>query len=213
MVIVATIGNTLGSLVAYAIGAWGGRPFLERYGKYMLIREHELEVADHFFARYGSATVFIGRLLPIVRTFISFPAGVARMPLGKFIVYSTLGAFPWSDALVWAGLQLGANWVTIRDMLKPFDMAIAAGVIVAVPGPRSGGGWGCRAGRRRPRRPPRPAPVAEPAVDPEPGHVAPGACDAPGILPRAPGPRRCACRSRRGASRPPARRPPSSAAP
>jgi membrane protein DedA with SNARE-associated domain len=130
VVIIATIGNTLGSLIAYAIGAYGGRPFLERYGRYMLIREHELEAADRFFARYGAATVFIGRLLPIVRTFISFPAGVTRMPIGKFILYSTLGAFPWSVALVWAGLQLGTNWVTIRDMLKPFDLAIAAGVIV-----------------------------------------------------------------------------------
>ena len=119
-----------GLAVAYAIGAWGGRPFLERYGKYMLIREHELEAADRFFARYGAATVFIGRLLPIVRTFISFPAGVARMPIGKFILYSTLGALPWSIALVWAGVQLGTNWVTIRDMLKPFDMAIAVGVVV-----------------------------------------------------------------------------------
>jgi len=130
VVIVATIGNTLGSLIAYAIGAWGGRPFLERYGKYMLIREHELEAADRFFARYGSATVFIGRLLPIVRTFISFPAGVARMPIGKFIVFSTLGALLWSMLLVFAGVQLGANWVTIRDTLKPFDTAIAAAVVV-----------------------------------------------------------------------------------
>ena len=82
VVIVATIGNTLGSLIAYAIGAYGGRPFLERYGKYLLIRPHEIELADRFFQRHGGATVFIGRLLPIVRTFISFPAGVARMPLG-----------------------------------------------------------------------------------------------------------------------------------
>jgi membrane protein DedA with SNARE-associated domain len=130
VVIVATIGNTLGSLVAYAIGLYGGRPFLERYGRYMLIREHELEAADHFFARYGSATVFIGRLLPIVRTFISFPAGVARMNLGKFVIYSTAGAFLWSALLVYAGVLLGENWVTIRDMLKPFDLAIAVGVVV-----------------------------------------------------------------------------------
>jgi membrane protein DedA with SNARE-associated domain len=128
-VIVATIGNTLGSLIAYAIGAWGGRPFLERYGRYMLIREHELEAADHFFARYGSATVFIGRLLPIVRTFISFPAGVARMNIGKFVLYSTLGALLWSTLLVFGGVQLGANWATIRDLLKPFDTAILVGVI------------------------------------------------------------------------------------
>jgi membrane protein DedA with SNARE-associated domain len=128
-VAVATLGNTLGSLIAYAIGAWGGRPFLERYGKYMLIREHELEVADRFFVKYGAPTVFIGRLLPIVRTFISFPAGVTRMPLGKFVLFSTLGAVPWSIALVFAGVQLGANWATIRDMLKPFDLAIAIGVV------------------------------------------------------------------------------------
>jgi membrane protein DedA with SNARE-associated domain len=130
VVVVATIGNTLGSLIAYAIGAWGGRPFLERYGKYMLIREHEIEAADRFFEKYGSATVFIGRLLPIVRTFISFPAGVTRMPIGKFVVYSTAGALIWSAILVWAGMQLGANWVQIRDMLKPFDTAILVAVIL-----------------------------------------------------------------------------------
>src|SRR5262245_13741910 len=86
-----TIGNTIGSLVAYAIGAWGGRPFLERYGRYLLVRQHEIELADRFFQRYGRVTVFVSRLLPIVRTFISFPAGVVRMPLRPFIVYSTLG--------------------------------------------------------------------------------------------------------------------------
>src|SRR5215218_2606915 len=89
VVIVATIGNTLGSLIAYGIGAWGGRPFLERYGRYLLIRQHEIELAERFFDRYGAATAFFSRLLPIVRTFISFPAGVARMPIGKFIAYST----------------------------------------------------------------------------------------------------------------------------
>lgn len=134
VVVIATIGNTMGSLIAYAIGAWGGRPFLERYGRYMLIREHEIVAADHFFEKYGSATVFIGRLLPIVRTFISFPAGVTRMPISKFVLYSTAGAFPWSVALVWAGMQLGSNWVTIRDMLKPFDMAIAIAVVALFAG-------------------------------------------------------------------------------
>lgn len=134
VVIVGTVGNTLGSLIAYAIGAYGGRPFLQRWGKYLLIREHEIEAADEFFRKYGSATVFIGRLLPIVRTFISFPAGVTRMPLGKFIVYSTAGALPWSIALVWAGMALGANWVTIREMLKPFDMAIAVLVVIGFVG-------------------------------------------------------------------------------
>ena len=132
VVVVATIGNTLGSLVAYAIGAYGGRPFLERYGRYLLIRPHEIELADRFFANHGGATVFIGRLLPVVRTFISFPAGVARMPLGRFIVYSTAGAFPWSMLLVYAGTVLGANWVEIRHALQPFDLAIAVAVVLGV---------------------------------------------------------------------------------
>jgi membrane protein DedA with SNARE-associated domain len=132
VVIVATLGNTAGSLIGYAIGAWGGRPFLERWGKYLLIRPHEIEIADRFFQKYGSATAFFSRLLPIVRTFISFPAGVARMPLPKFILYSTLGAIPWSIALVWAGVQLGGNWVEIRHALQPFDLAIAVVAILLI---------------------------------------------------------------------------------
>ncbi len=129
VVVVATIGNTLGSLVSYAIGAYGGRPFLERYGRYLLIRPHEIELADGFFERHGAATVFIGRLLPIVRTFISFPAGVARMHLGKFVLYSTVGAFLWSILLIWAGTVLGEKWVDIRHTLQPFDLAIAVAVV------------------------------------------------------------------------------------
>ena len=132
VVIVATIGNTIGSLIAYAIGAWGGRPFLERYGRYLLIRHHEIELAERFFAKYGSATAFFSRLLPIVRTFISFPAGVARMPLGRFIAYSTAGAFLWSILLVYAGTVLGRNWTDIRHALQPFDSLIAVAVVVLV---------------------------------------------------------------------------------
>ena len=131
-VVIATIGNTIGSLIGYAIGAWGGRPFLERYGRYLLIRPHEIELADRFFQRYGSATAFFSRLLPIVRTFISFPAGVARMPLGKFIVYSTAGAFLWSILLVQAGVILGSRWTEIRHALQPFDLLIAVVVILAI---------------------------------------------------------------------------------
>ena len=132
VVIVATIGNTLGSLIAYAIGAWGGRPFLERYGRYLLIRPHEIELAERFFARYGAATAFFSRLLPVVRTFISFPAGVARMPLATFIAYSTAGAFLWSMLLVFAGVQLGSRWVDIRHALQPFDLAIAIVVVLGL---------------------------------------------------------------------------------
>jgi len=132
VVIVATIGNTIGSVIGYAIGAWGGRPFLERWGRYMLIRPHEIELADHFFQKYGSATAFFSRLLPIVRTFISFPAGVARMNLAKFIVYSTAGAFIWSILLVQLGVTFGERWTDIRHMLQPFDLAIAVLVIAAI---------------------------------------------------------------------------------
>ena len=129
VVAVATVGNTTGSLIAYGIGAYGGRPFLERYGRYLLIRHHELVLAEQWFARWGSPTVFFSRMLPIVRTFISFPAGVARMPLGKFVLFSTLGAIPWSIVLVWAGMQLGANWEQIRHALAPFDLVILVGVV------------------------------------------------------------------------------------
>jgi membrane protein DedA with SNARE-associated domain len=129
VVIVATIGNTVGSIIGYSIGAWGGRPFLERWGRYLLIRPHEIALAEDWFQRYGPATAFFSRLLPIVRTFISFPAGVARMPLGKFIAYSTLGALPWSMSLVWIGMQLGVHWEDLRHTLQPFDLLIAAAVV------------------------------------------------------------------------------------
>jgi membrane protein DedA with SNARE-associated domain len=132
VVIAGTIGNTVGSLAGYAIGAYGGRPFLERYGRYLLIRQHEIEIADRFFARWGSQTAFFSRLLPIVRTFISFPAGVTRMHLGKFITYSTAGAFLWSTALVWAGQQLGARWEDLRHALAPFDLLIAVAAVALV---------------------------------------------------------------------------------
>ncbi|MDA8201330.1 MAG: DedA family protein [Chloroflexi bacterium] len=132
VVVVAVVGNTAGSLAAYAIGAWGGRPFLERYGRYLLIRRDEIELADRFFARWGPQTVFFSRLLPIVRTFISFPAGVTRMPLGRFILYSTLGAVPWTILLLYVGTVLGANWVDVRHALAPFDTTIAILCVAAV---------------------------------------------------------------------------------
>jgi membrane protein DedA with SNARE-associated domain len=132
VIVVATIGNTIGSVIAYAIGAWGGRPFLDRYGRYLLIRPHEIETAERFFARHGAATAFFSRLLPIVRTFISFPAGVARMPLGRFLLYSTAGALLWSILLTWAGTQLGAHWEDVRHALQPFDLVIAVVAVAAI---------------------------------------------------------------------------------
>lgn len=131
-VIAGTAGCTLGSIFAYWVGAWGGRPVLARYGRYVLISEHDLETADHWFARYGDAAIFFSRLLPVVRTFISFPAGVTRMNFAKFVLYTTLGSFPWVLGLAYAGKLMGDNWVVVREVLKNFDYPIAAIIVAAV---------------------------------------------------------------------------------
>ncbi|MHB1132469.1 MAG: DedA family protein [Chloroflexota bacterium] len=131
-VIFATIGNTLGSSLAYAVGAFGGRPLLERYGRYILISKHDIELADRWFAKYGEWAVFFSRLMPIVRTFISLPAGVSRMNFVKFLVFSTLGALPWSLMLIYAGKLAGDNWTDIRAFLHNFDYLILAVLLAAV---------------------------------------------------------------------------------
>jgi membrane protein DedA with SNARE-associated domain len=118
------VGNVIGSVAAYWVGAWGGRPFLHRYGKYLLVSHHDIEVADRWFDRYGDRIVFLSRLLPVVRTFISFPAGIARMKMGKFLLYSFLGSFPWSVGLAYGGYLLGQNWERIREVIRPFDIPI-----------------------------------------------------------------------------------------
>jgi len=132
VVIVGVAANTTGSLFGYALGAKLGRPFLDRWGRYLLVRHHEVELAEQFFARWGSPTAFISRLLPGIRTVISFVAGVSHMPIGRFTVYSTLGAIPWTITLVYAGTVLGTNWTRIRDDLKPFDTAIVLACVAAV---------------------------------------------------------------------------------
>src|SRR5271169_6577521 len=127
------LGCNVGSTVAYYVAAKGGRTVLERWGKYILISRVELERTDQFFARYGSATVFFGRLLPVVRTFVAFPAGLARMPMLKFQIYTFLGSWPWCFALAYIGYVLGARWdsdPTFRRLFHEFDAVIAA-VLVA----------------------------------------------------------------------------------
>lgn len=126
------IGNTAGSLVGYAIGAYGGRPFLERYGRYALVSAHDLELADRWFDRYGEVTVFFSRMLPIVRTFISIPAGVSRMRLWRFILFSVLGALPWVMLLVWGGVLLGDHWLELKRALGGLDYVVAAGLVALV---------------------------------------------------------------------------------
>jgi membrane protein DedA with SNARE-associated domain len=132
VVVVGTVANTTGSVCGYALGAWLGRPFLDRWGRYLLIRKHEVDKAEEFFARWGSPTAFFSRLLPGVRSVISFIAGISRMPIGRFIVYSTLGAIPWTIALVYAGTVLGEHWLEIRDAMRPFDTLILVACVAAV---------------------------------------------------------------------------------
>jgi membrane protein DedA with SNARE-associated domain len=112
------IGCNVGSILAYEVGKRGGRPFVERYGRYVLLNMHDLELAERFFVRWGSATVLICRLLPFVRSFIAFPAGVARMPLVKFHVYTFVGSWPWCFGLAWVGMKLGAAWHTDPRLSK-----------------------------------------------------------------------------------------------
>ena len=131
-VLAGVLGNTLGSLASYALGAYGGRPLVERYGKYVLISAHDLELAERWFARFGEATVFFSRMLPIVSTFISVPAGIARMPLWRFTLFSILGAVPWVMLLVWGGMQLGDHWLELKQSLKGLDYLVAAAIVAAV---------------------------------------------------------------------------------
>lgn len=126
------MGCVLGSIVAYYAGAWGGRPLVEKYGKYVLISHHDLELADRWFQRHGDITVFVGRLLPVIRTFIAFPAGVARMPLWRFNVYTFVGSYIWCLALAWIGMKLGEHWNTLGVYFHRFDAVIGLIILVAI---------------------------------------------------------------------------------
>lgn len=127
--VAGALGCVLGSVVAYYVGAYGGRPLVARYGRYFLISPRELAWADGWFQRYGEATVFIARLLPVVRTFIAFPAGVARMPMGRFVAYTFVGSLIWCYGLGWVGLKLGENWRALGPYFHQADLII--GVIGA----------------------------------------------------------------------------------
>jgi len=126
------LGCTIGSVATYWIGALGGRPLLEKYGKYVLISRHDIEVADRWFNRWGEATAFFSRLLPVVRTFISLPAGVARMNFGKFTLLSFIGSFIWCIVLGWSGYVFGSQWELVRQYMRPFDIPIIIAGIVLV---------------------------------------------------------------------------------
>ncbi|MEI6288520.1 MAG: DedA family protein [bacterium] len=130
--IIGALGNLFGSLLAYYIGKAGGRPLIEKYGKYILISRHDLDMADNWFKKHGQMAVFFGRLLPVVRTYISFPAGIAKMEIKRFSAYTFAGALPWCALFTYLGIKLGENWQTVKDRLHGFDIAIAVIIIAMI---------------------------------------------------------------------------------
>jgi membrane protein DedA with SNARE-associated domain len=131
VVLAGTLGNVLGASVAYGIGRAGGRPLLLRYGRYVLISKAELERAEHWFARYGQITVLVSRVLPVVRTYFSFPAGAAKMDFSKFALYTFIGSLPWSIALAWVGIVLGEHHSQLDSIFHVLNYVIVAVILLA----------------------------------------------------------------------------------
>jgi len=131
----ASLASNIGSIPAYWVGARGGRPLVERYGSYVLLSKRDLDLAEHFFARYGSIAVLVGRMLPIVRTFIALPAGIARMNQLKFHLYTFLGSWPWCYVLAYIGMKLGDRFQTdprLQQIFHRFHLGVEAAILVAI---------------------------------------------------------------------------------
>ena len=131
--VAGAFGCVAGSLVAYWVGMYGGRPLIEKYGRYLLVSRHDLDLADRWFERFGEVIVFASRLLPAIRTFIAFPAGVARMNLKKFVIYTFAGSLPWCIGLAYVGQRLGEKWdkdPTLKTLFHRFDFII--GIVIAL---------------------------------------------------------------------------------
>jgi membrane protein DedA with SNARE-associated domain len=132
--IAGALGCVVGSLVAYWVGMYGGRPLIEKYGKFVLVSRHDLDLADRWFDRFGEVIVFVSRLLPAIRTFIAFPAGVARMNLKKFIIYTFAGSLPWCLGLAYVGQKLGEQWdkdPRLKTLFHRFDFVIGIVIVLA----------------------------------------------------------------------------------
>ncbi|KOO40421.1 DedA family protein [Priestia koreensis] len=126
------LGNLVGSVIIYWVGRTGGRSFIKTYGKYVLLNQKHVEKAEEWFSKYGSAAVFWGRILPVIRTFISLPAGMATMNATKFTLFTLLGCIPWNITLVYLGMKLGQNWETAQAFIKPFTYFIAIAIIILI---------------------------------------------------------------------------------
>lgn len=132
LTVAGTIGNLIGSIAAYWIGMKAGRPFILKYGRYVLLRKKHLDLAESWFGRYGEVTTFFSRMLPIVRTFISLPAGMAKMNFKKFVLFTTLGSIPWNFALAYVGYVLGEHWESVLGFFSAFDVFVVIGVAVLI---------------------------------------------------------------------------------
>ena len=132
--VAGAFGCNVGSIVAYVVGYYGGRPLVEKYGRYVLLSKHDLDLADRWCTKYGLAAVFFSRLLPVVRTFIALPAGVMRLEFWRFNLYTFLGSLPWCYGLAYVGLKMGEHWTDLRQYFHQFDIVI--GVILVL-----GGAW------------------------------------------------------------------------
>lgn len=132
IIIASTLGSIIGSLISYYIGAYGGRPLVKRFGKYVLLNEHHLDKTEQFFLKHGEKTIFISRFIPIIRHLISIPAGVGRMRLGKFILYTTIGAGLWNAFLTWLGFQLRDKWEIIRHYTEIIDIIIICAIVAGI---------------------------------------------------------------------------------
>lgn len=133
MATAGAFGCVLGSAVAYWAGQYGGRPFVMKYGKYMLVREKDLDKADAWFAKYGEVAIFFSRLLPVVRTFISFPAGISKMKFWRFLLYTFIGSFPWCLGLAYLGMIFGKEWETkLKGYFHGADAVIVAVIAVMI---------------------------------------------------------------------------------
>jgi len=132
ILVINSVGALVGSGICYWIGVVGGKPFLVKYGKYFLVRQHEIERTETFFARHGNKTILIGRFLPVIRHIISVPAGIARMPLPGFFLQTFLGATIWGGVLILLGYYVGANWEALTSTLKRVDHVIGAILVLAL---------------------------------------------------------------------------------
>ncbi len=132
VILAGTLGNVVGSLISYAIGYYGGRPFIDRYGKYIFFKHEDMDKAEIWFSKYGDGAVFISRILPVVRTFISLPAGIARMRLSTFITYTFIGSFLWCTLWGYVGLILGNNWESLHKQVRWLDYLVAAAILAFI---------------------------------------------------------------------------------